>query len=319
MRRRARPARSPPDSRRPCRQTNWSGCVTHTCQRQLERSRPACGCWRARKLSFDEESKALYDAVAPTSRGAFRGRCSASSTKRASRRRPAASTRYDAFRKRFVIPPAKLDAVFRAAIDGVPRAHARSTSTLPAGEHFTVEYVTGKSWSGYNWYQGGFTEPDPGQHGPADLHRSRGRSRLPRRLPGPSRLQRAAREAPGQGSRLDGVLRLSAVLSPQSLIAEGTANFGIEVAFPGAERVRVRARRAVSRWPASIRRRPSAYYEVQALVDGSSYAGNEAARRYLNGEIDAAQAARVAADVRARCRRARPRSASGSSISIAAT
>ncbi len=27
---------------------------------------------------------------------------------------------------------------------------------LPMRERFTVEYVTGKSWSGYNWYQGGF-------------------------------------------------------------------------------------------------------------------------------------------------------------------
>ena len=35
------------------------------------------------------------------------------------------------------------------------------------------------------------------------------------------------------------------LFSPQSLIAEGTANFGIEVAFPGEERVGVRARRAL--------------------------------------------------------------------------
>ena len=28
--------------------------------------------------------------------------------------------------------------------------------TLPATESFTVEYVTNKSWSGYNWYQGNF-------------------------------------------------------------------------------------------------------------------------------------------------------------------
>ena len=27
---------------------------------------------------------------------------------------------------------------------------------LPTGETFTVEYVNDKSWSGYNWYQGGF-------------------------------------------------------------------------------------------------------------------------------------------------------------------
>jgi len=33
------------------------------------------------------------------------------------------------------------------------------------------------------------------------------------------------------------------------------------------------------------------YYDVQALVDRLSYAGNEAARRYLNGDIDANAAA----------------------------
>ena len=27
---------------------------------------------------------------------------------------------------------------------------------LPAGENFKIEYVTGKTWSAYNWYQGGF-------------------------------------------------------------------------------------------------------------------------------------------------------------------
>ena len=27
---------------------------------------------------------------------------------------------------------------------------------LPEGESFVVEYVTDQSWSGYNWYQGGY-------------------------------------------------------------------------------------------------------------------------------------------------------------------
>ena len=27
---------------------------------------------------------------------------------------------------------------------------------LPADESFTVEYVTDKTWSGYNWYQGDY-------------------------------------------------------------------------------------------------------------------------------------------------------------------
>ena len=33
------------------------------------------------------------------------------------------------------------------------------------------------------------------------------------------------------------------------------------------------------------------YYDVQELMSELSYAGNEAARRYLNGELDAEQAA----------------------------
>jgi hypothetical protein len=37
------------------------------------------------------------------------------------------------------------------------------------------------------------------------------------------------------------------LFSPQSLIAEGTANYGIEVAFPPAERLQFERRRPVSR------------------------------------------------------------------------
>ena len=69
------------------------------------------------------------------------------------------------------------------------------------------------------------------------------------------------------------------LFSPQSLIAEGTANFGIEVAFPGAERV---AFEKAVLFPAAglDASKADAYYEVQELVDELAYAGNEAARRY---------------------------------------
>jgi hypothetical protein len=75
------------------------------------------------------------------------------------------------------------------------------------------------------------------------------------------------------------------LFSPQSLIAEGTANFGIEVAFPGKDRV---AFEQSQLFPLAglDATRTAEYYEVQALVDKLSYAGNEAARQYLNGEID---------------------------------
>ena len=79
------------------------------------------------------------------------------------------------------------------------------------------------------------------------------------------------------------------LFSPQSLIAEGTANYGIEVAFPGEERI---AFEETVLFPAAglDAARARDYYTVQGLVDRLSYAANEAARRYIDGKIDAAQA-----------------------------
>ena len=81
------------------------------------------------------------------------------------------------------------------------------------------------------------------------------------------------------------------LFSPQSLIAEGTANYGIEVAFPDDERRRFE--RDVLFPAAGLdASQVDEFYEVMALVEKLSYAGNEAARRYRNGEIDAAAAAK---------------------------
>ena len=108
------------------------------------------------RFTFDEESRALYDAVAPTHDEAH----FAAHARRSSRRRLPGSgpvpERYEAFKRQFVIPPDRLDAVFQAAIDAC-RSRTREHLALPPDERFTVEYVTDKSWSGYNWYQGGAT------------------------------------------------------------------------------------------------------------------------------------------------------------------
>ena len=136
--------------------------------------------------------------------------------------------------------------------------------------------------------------------------------------PGPSRLQRAAREAPGARSRLDGVHGLSAVLAA---VADRRGHRQLR------HRGRVLAPRSdwpssatcCSRWPASTATGRKEYYEVLALVDRLSYAGNEAARRYLNGTIDRAGAADVARALRACTRSRGPSSACGSSTSTGAT
>ena len=122
--------------------------------RQLEALRARVSMLTGTKLRFDEESKGLYDASAPTHTEAD----FADVLAQLDSKLPGTALlidRYDAFRSRFVIPRERLDAVFKAAIDGC-RSRTLRHITLPPGESFTVEYVTGKSWSGYNWYQGNY-------------------------------------------------------------------------------------------------------------------------------------------------------------------
>jgi hypothetical protein len=255
-------------------------------ERQLSALAARVRMLKGERLSFDEESKALYDAVAPT----FPESHFQEILDRLEKRFPGSGPlveRYDQFRRQFVIPPARLDRVFGTAI-GACRERTVRHVTLPADEHFTVEYVTNKSWSGYNWYQGGF------------------RSLIQVNTDLPIYIDRAIDLACHEGypgHHVYNVLlekhlvkdrgwkefTVYPLFSPQSLIAEGTANFGIEVAFPGTERV---AFETSVLFPAAglDPSRAAEYYEVQGLVDQLSYAGNEAARRYINKEIDAPQA-----------------------------
>jgi hypothetical protein len=239
------------------------------------------------RMSFDDESKALYDAVAPTHPESHFQAIVDKLAARFPGTGPVVE-RYEAFRRQFVIPRDKLDAVFKKAIDAC-RARTREHTTLPAGEQFTVEYVTNKSWSGYNWYQGGL------------------RSLIQVNTDLPIYIDRAIDLACHEGYPGHHVYNallekhlvkdrgwteftVYPLFSPQSLIAEGTANFGIEVAFPGPDRVEFE-RANLFPLAGLDASRAKEYYEVQAMVDELSYAGNEAARRYINKQIDAAQAA----------------------------
>ena len=123
----------------------------------------------------------------------------------------------------------------------MPGAH-HAHIELPPSESFTVEYVKDKPWSGYNWYQGNYrsliqVNIDLPVHidRAIDLACHEG-------YPGHHLYNVAAREAPGAGAGLDRVLGGTAV-QPVSLIGEGSANYGIEVAFPREERVDFERRR----------------------------------------------------------------------------
>ena len=240
-----------------------------------------------KRLSFDEESQALYDAIAPTNDEAYFQRI----LDRLDAALPGTGSltdRYDEFRKGFIIPAARLDTVFTAAIAACKERTAQHIA-LPPGESFTVEYVTGKSWSGYNWYQG--------DH----------RSLIQVNTDLPIYIDRALDLACHEGYpghhvynallehrlvRQRGWVEYTVypLFSPMSLIAEGSANYGVDLAFPGEERVRFESAKL---FPLAglDGSRADEYYSVKALADQLAYAGNEAARRYLDGKIDAKAAA----------------------------
>ena len=238
---------------------------------------------QGQRFTFDEESKALYDAVAPTHDDAHFQRVIDTLSHLLPGTGPVPE-RMEAFRRAFIIPRERLDAVFAAAIAECKRRTERRL-VLPPGERFTVEQVVDKPWSGYNWYQGNY------------------RSLIQVNVELPIYIDRAVDLACHEGYpghhvynvlleknlvRDRGWTEFSVypLFSPQSLIAEGTANYGIEVAFPKSDRLAFEREvlfPAAGLDPAKA----AAYYEVLGLVERLSYADNEAARRYLDRRIDA--------------------------------
>ena len=253
--------------------------------RQLAAMRSRVAMLQGKKLTFDEESLALYDAVAPTKPASEFEAVLA----QLEQKLPGTGSlidRYDTFKKAFIIPTSRVDRVFQEAIRGC-RERTRGIE-LPYTERFTVEYVTNKSWSGYNWYQGNF------------------RSLIQVNTDLPIYIDRAIDLACHEGYPGHHVYNallekhlvqdrgwieytVYPLFSPQSLIAEGTANYGIEVAFPLPERL-LFERDVLFPLAGIDPARVGEYYSVLALVDRLSYAGNEAARQYIDGKIDRAGA-----------------------------
>ncbi len=235
-----------------------------------------------RTMTFDEESRALYGAVAPTNPGEY---FLAILEELDALLPPGGSIRerFSSFQAGYVVPPDRLDAVFMRAIEEC-RERTLQYVELPEGESFVVEYVTDQSWSGYNWYQGGY------------------HSLIQVNVDFPSLIDRAVDLACHEGypghHTYNALLEQNlvnqrgwpeysvyALFSPQSLIAEGSANFGIEMAFPGEERLEFE--RDVLFPLAGLDPATAASYQrVQELMARMDYAGNEAARLYIDGDVD---------------------------------
>jgi hypothetical protein len=142
--------------------------------------------------------------------------------------------RVAAYRKQFEIPADRLEAVMQAAIAEC-RRRTLAHITLAENERFELSLVSDKPWSGYNWFQGD------------------ARSKIEINTDVPSTIDRAIdlgchEGYPGHHTHHTLMEKLYTergwvehavrpLFAPSGFIAEGTANLGIELAFPGDEKV----------------------------------------------------------------------------------
>ena len=239
-----------------------------------------------REMSFDEEAKALYDAEPPHHDAAHFEKILAEIDALVPGDGPLAE-RVEAFREQFVIPRERLADVFEAAIAEC-RMRTLLHVPLPVQESFRIEYVNDKPWSGYNWYQG-------------DAH-----SLIQVNTDLPIYLERAVELGCHEGypghhtynALLEDELvekrgwmefTVYPLFSPQSLIAEGSANYGVALAFPGDEQLEFE-REVLAPLAGIEAAKLDEYAALREKLRKLDYAGNEAARSYLNGEMNRKEA-----------------------------
>jgi hypothetical protein len=198
--------------------------------------------------------------------------------------------RVDAYQNRFTIPKERLEQVFRTAIAACRTATIENIE-LPPRERFDLAFVTGESWSGYNYYLG------------------QSKSRIEINTDLPIRLSRAIDLGCHEGypghhthnalleERLvegKGWLEYSVypLYSPQSLIAEGSSNFGVDLAFPGARKTGYEAQ--VLAPLAGIGGVDiSRYNQLLDAMRELATARNTIAQQFLDGQINEAAAVRL--------------------------
>ena len=233
-------------------------------------------------FSFNDETRLLYDVVAPDYDLAEFDAVLAEIDALIPGDAPL-NERVDGFRNSLAIPEDKLQAVFDAAIAEC-RARTLSRYTLPDDERFDLEFVNDKPWSGYNWYQGdhfsliqintdfpniidravdlGCHEGYPGHHTWNVM------------------LERDLLNGAGWIE-----YSVYPLFSPLSVIAEGSANYGIELAFPGEEKINFE--RDVLFPIAGLDPAEAARLDdLNKLRQRLTHARNHIAREYLDGRID---------------------------------
>lgn len=200
------------------------------------------------------------------------------------------SERVEAFRSRYVIPADKRRAVMDAAIAEC-RARTSAHYQLPADENFRMEFVTGQSWSAYNWYQG------------------RNQSLIQVNTDVAPTIDRALTLACHEGypgHHVQGLYNernyrernwvefsVAPLFHPAAPLNEGGGNYGVELAFPGEARL-VFERDVLYPLAGLDAAGAAAFGQVQAASAELSGARLTVSAQYLDGEISRDRAIELA-------------------------
>lgn len=240
---------------------------------------------QGRQYPFDEESRLLYDAVSPDVPQS-RLEETLTSLGRLIPGTGPVSGRFLTWQEQFRVSAQRLADVIQAAITEA-RTRSKRHIRLPENETFAVEYVKGKNWGGASWYQG-------------NAH-----SLLQFNADLPVTIDRALRVACHEGypgHHVHNVLRDDRLVRgrgwlefsvcpgycPETVISEGCAEYGVDLAFPGSQRVMFHEEVLFPR--AGLEPgKASRYLQVMRLKEELECARVMAARRFLDGAISREQ------------------------------
>jgi hypothetical protein len=267
------------------RRANWIASQLVATQRRIR-------IFSGEYASFDTEAKELFGIVPPS----FTEEHFKSLVKELDHLLPgkgSVNERFQLLARRFIIPADKLDTLYKTAISE-SRRRTLQHYKLPATEDFRVEYVSDKPWSGYNWYQGNYKsliqfntdvsafiekaidvachEGYPGHHVyntllEKNLYRDKGQTEI----------------------------SLYPLFSPQSLIAEGSANYGIDVVFPGKEKIQF-AGEVLLPLAGIDTTGLNTYFKALEIKGRLQYVHTEVARRLGDGKMTDKEAVRWTMD-----------------------
>ncbi len=235
---------------------------------------------RGTKMSFDDEARRIYGVAPPRHDDDFY---------RAVHRQleavvPGAGPlreRMDAFKEKFVVPHDRIKSALDPALEACRGATLRHIA-MPDGESFRLELVTDKPWGAYNWFQGKYQSLIEVNVSLPFYAGSAARLMCHEGYPGHHVLnslieQKLVRD------RGWVEYKINPLYSSMSLIAEGTADFGFGLVFPGDtgwqwERDHLFPIAGIDPALAEVR------YRINELNKALGYASIDAARGYLDGE-----------------------------------